>query len=431
MGQGGIIKLINNTDSDWNLYHIHSYQMASWNFPKTIPAKTTADVYVEWGQRIFTNMKDDAGEAVYSLKDGSRFEVQARAKKSFNLQIALSKINTIDNSVGSVLSLGWKHNGTVLFQLSGTTGTYSTSECKTESWMQDHLPLLGNVPLNNMCMVGTHDAGMSVRTSGTPFGRPCNTLTQTTSVGGQLKLGSRYFDIRPVITGGHYYTGHYGYISALNSWQGANGQSIASIINDINNFTANHNELIILNLSHCLNTDVGNNSYRSFNQDEWVQLFGILQSINHLYDGENDDLTRKTLNHFIKDGPKVLVVVEDAPFTDSLLKRFRLYPYSNFNVDNRYSNTNDLNQMANDQFTKMKYKSGYFLLSWTLTLSAVQAATCVASILGLAQMANGKLISLLYPEITKRNFPNIIYVDALSSKDPVKLALSINKVVNE
>ena len=119
-------------------------------------------------------------------------------------------------------------------------------------------------------MPGSHDAGMSTLTSGTAMGTRANVITQTQSIGGQLNAGSRYFDIRPVISAGQYVTGHYGRIEQLGvvTWQGGNGQSIDSIISEINAFTACNQELIILRLSHDLNTDVGNEGYRSFTQHE-------------------------------------------------------------------------------------------------------------------------------------------------------------------
>ena len=431
MGQGGFLTLINKTNSDWNLTSIHSYQMENWKFPAIIRAGTSERVYVEWMQRPFKNQKDDAGNAVYQLKDGSTFNVEARAGNGFILNIELRNLVAIGNPLGSILPLGWLHNGNIDFEISGKSGSYRTSEPDTANWMRDNLPLLGNVALKNMCIAGTHDAGMSVRTSGTAFGRDCNTLTQTRSIAGQLELGSRYFDIRPVISAGQYYTGHYGKIDALNSWQGANGQSIAQIIKEVNDFTAKHHELVILNLSHSLNTDLGNTSYRAFNASEWVGLLKALQGINYLYDGTNADFTQLTLNHFIKNGPRVLVIVEDSPLSALELKNYKFYPYSNFNVYNDYANSNDVVKMADDQIAKMQRERPvkYFLLSWTLTQDSGQAVTCSSSILDLARKANAQLTSFLYPKVSREKYPNIIFVDDLSSKQVVKVALAINDLV--
>ncbi|WP_224244333.1 hypothetical protein [Hyalangium gracile] len=67
------------------------------------------------------------------------------------------------------------------------------------------------------CGYITHDSGMSTLSSGTAFANAGNVITQTTSIFGQLTLGARYFDIRPVISGGQFSTGHYGHVDQINS----------------------------------------------------------------------------------------------------------------------------------------------------------------------------------------------------------------------
>ena len=209
MGQGGYINLVNSTDSDWILDHTHSYQMNSWKFPKKILKKTSAKVYIEWDQGIFKHQKDDAGEARYILNDKSSFEIQARAEKEFNLRVYYKEIKVNGNNIGDVVNLGWAHDGVVNFVLLGNSGQYKSMNSNFSSWMSDSLSVLGNVPIRKLCIPGTHDSGMSKISTGTAFGFECNTVTQTHDIKKQLSLGSRYFDIRPVISGGQYYTGHY------------------------------------------------------------------------------------------------------------------------------------------------------------------------------------------------------------------------------
>lgn len=434
MGQGGYIKLINSTDSDWTLSYQHSYQMNSWSFPEKVLKKTSQRVYVEWNENIFHSSVDDTGEARYTLEDNSSFEIQARAKDGFALQVYFNSIETSGNSVGATLQLGWHHDGTIGFILSGTSGKYTSFNLNAPDWMQDNISLLGDVSLREMCMPGTHDAGMSVHNGGTPFAYDCNVLTQSNSINGQLMLGARYFDIRPVISGGHYYTGHYSYISQISSWQGANGQSIQSIIDDINDFTGKHKELVVINLSHTLNTDVGNSSYREFNQEEWEGLFSMLSSLNNLYisNDANVDLTELTLKKLIENESAVVVIVENDGVLPSTLQGQGFYPYTSFNAYNSYAESNNVSTMAADQFSKMNSNmpSQYFLLSWTLTQNATQAATCIigtaSSIKELANEANQQLITLLYPEVTSNKFPNIILIDNMISSDATAMALAVN-----
>ncbi|MDE9436817.1 hypothetical protein KKI95_12985 [Xenorhabdus bovienii] len=108
---------------------------------------------------------------------------------------------------------------------------------------------------------------------------------------------------------------------------------------------------------------------------------------------------------------------------------------NDFNMYNRYSNTENLFNMGSDQFNKMHdyAPSYYFLLSWTLTQNSIQAVTCATtisdSIKELANQANDALVDYLYPRITKTEYPNIVYIDNVLDTTAATLALAINWTV--
>lgn len=441
MGQGGRITLVNGTPYEWRYSGQHSYQMNSWGFPQTVAAGTTATVYVEFGQSFFHHEADDAGEVDYTLGDtGQGFQIQARASNAFDLRLVLTNIATTGHAQGSTIDLGWVHDGTVNLILSGRQGSFSSSNPPT-AWMQENLGVLGSRSLRHLCIPGSHDAGMSTYTSGTAFASLCNTITQTSGILGQLNHGVRYFDVRPVISGGQFYTGHYSQISRLGvtTWQGANGQSIGSIVSDVNTFAAANRELVILYLSHDLNTDVGNESYRPFTQAEWNRLLGELRGIDSLYVAENPtgDLTTLPLADYIANGPAVVVVVDPSGSGIDLgsFAGQGFYTTASFAVYNEYSNTNVLSQMQADQLSKLAAHrpnpdAGYFLLSWTLTQDNTEVATCALgtadSILELADTANPVLYSALLPVCTGQSYPNILYTDGVQSSDIAALAMAVN-----
>ncbi|OON36510.1 hypothetical protein BTJ39_21290 [Izhakiella australiensis] len=310
------------------------------------------------------------------------------------------------------------------------------------AWMSNNISDIGNKTLREICMLGTHDAGMGVFTSGTPFASPCNTVTQKKQISGQLQLGSRYFDIRPVVSGGNFFTGHYTEIDAglIKSWQGANGQSIESVINDINEYTKENAELIILHLSHDLDTDVGNSKYSPFTQEQWGDLLSYMKSnISHLKSVTGDDITKLTLNDYIGDGEAAVIIVVEPSGENIKSDEFigeGVYPATCFPVYNSYANTNDLDVMIKDQLDKMRKEKtspegSYFLLSWTLTQSASQITTCATglgkSILDLAENANASLNAKLLPACNKTCFPNIVYIDAINEDtDVIDLVMKIN-----
>ena len=432
MGEGGFLTVVNGGPVDWTLSYTHSYQMLAWSWPATIPADTSVPIYLEWDTKIGHDISDDGGEATYILPTGEWFQIQARTPgRNFNLQVLLDGIATQGNAKGSTISLGWVHDGYVNWVLSGGNGWYSSSNPPPD-WMTQNLAKLGSKTLKQITIPGSHDAGMSTFHKGTAFSTAENTQTQRLTVGNQLRAGSRYFDLRPVISGGIYKAGHYSYIEALNSWQGGNGQTIAEIIQQINTFTASNKELVVLNLSHDYNTDAGNDSYRSFTQVEWDSLFAQLAGLANLWVAPGDpttvDLTTIRLNDFIGGGQAAVVVIVEPSGVDLGNWAMRgFYKYSQFKVYNDYSDTNNAETMSQDQLQKMARQTPqgtYFLLSWTLTQDTGQVLVG-PSILSLADQVNQLLCLRLMQASTAEVFPNILYVDAFTSQ-VTALAMALN-----
>lgn len=439
MGQGGHITLVNGTPYDWTRTNLHSYQMNAWSFPERIAAGTTATVYVEWDQGIFDTQSDDAGEANYALSGTPyTFEIRARAKDGFNLSAAFTNLSTSGNTTGSTLDLGWIHDGTVAFVLAGDASGFISNNMPT-AWMQGNLRRLGGRTLRQICIPGSHDAGMSELNGSTAFATHDNTLTQTTDILGQLSAGSRYFDIRPVISGGQYFTGHYSKISELDgSWQGGNGQSIDAIVSNINAYTASSSELVILSLSHDYNTDEGNTSYRPFTQQEWDGLFQVLSKLHNLYvaPAGTTDLTQRRLSDFIGGGKAAVVVVLRSGSGVSLGKYAGqgFYPATDFPRNGGYSDTDDLDRMSSDQLSKMKQSkpslnAPYFELSWTLTQQGLEVVTG-PSVRELAKKADQAIYGPVLPACTGQSFPNTLFVDAMNAQSLTALAMAINTKIS-
>jgi hypothetical protein len=435
-GQGGYINLINGGSYTWNLGYKNSYQMNAFGFPSTVAPYSAARVYIEWDTTVGRNQKDDAGEATYTLAGTSwSFQIQARASNGFTLQVVLLSMATQNNGQGSTIPLGWKHDGTVNWVLSGQF----TSSRPPANWMQVNLGDIGNLSLRQLSMPGSHDAGMSKRTGGTGLTNDCNTLTQTTGIAGQLAAGARYFDIRPVITGGSFATGHYtGGADVLGSFQGANGQWISEIISEVNAFTANNKELIVINLSHTLNTDVGTSSYRAFNQEEWNRLFTQLQGLNNLlvasslpsgFSASSGDLSTLKLNQFISGRAAVVLVAEGSVDLGSWYGK-GIFNYGQYgNLYNSYSDSSNYQTVRDDQINKLTNNHGTLhLLSWTATQNSTQAALCTKSIVTMANELNPILYTDLINAVspTRNIVPNVLYVDAMSNSDIVGLAMAYN-----
>jgi hypothetical protein len=461
-GIGGHITLVNGTPYDWKNTESSSTDLNHWSFPD-IPAFSSTTVYVEFEATFFAdNYNSGNAHVTYILGDtGLDFKINASANSdNADLNVELTNISTDFREKGSVLDLGWQHNGYVEFILSGTAETRFTSIDLSTDWMHKNIDILGKRVLMNLSIPGSHDSGMSENTDRTAFAGTCNTQTQTHGILEQLNYGIRYFDIRPVKSGGTYYTGHYQELDVL-GYEGANGQSIESIITDINQFTSTNQELIILNLSHGIDLNRGT----AFDDVQWLLLLDVLSDksngLNHLYKKEPgvSNLAEKTLDSLISDSASVVIVLElddeENPtmisnnlLDDAALTGVDLSVYftdrnsytRDFSVYNQYSNTNDINTMINNdntqsggpyygQIPQMNFNdSTYFLLSWTLTQSAYDAANCSedVSILSLANTANPALYYQILPNMTGTIYPNILYIDNVDTRNIAALAMAIN-----
>jgi hypothetical protein len=420
--------------------------MNSWNLPEWIDPGTVSSNYVEFKQGLFVERSDTRGITAYTLEGTDcSFRIHVSDAPS-KIWVELVSLEAVNNPRGSSIQLGWRHDGIVNFILSGKPGSFHTTNPPV-GWMHQNLATLGPRPLSQICMLGSHDSGMSfVSHSDIPSGLIDDyVLCQATPVHGQLAYGARYFDIRPQISGGGFWTGHYtGKI-------GARGESLASIISGVNSFLSQYPELVILNFSHTLQTDVGGD-WRTFNDNEWRRLLGELLKLENRYVVQDEkkaqDLSLIPLQDFIGNGRGAVVcVVENEGLDMKDFKNKGFYKPSQLNVYNQYSNTDDAVVMVSDQINKMKghmptKDKQLFLLSWTLTQQApswngnlVDFATKVVAFLKpirvLAYTCNKELVTRLLPVVNNTSFPNVVYIDYVDNSDYTALVVAVNdKVFN-
>ena len=410
-------------------------------------------MYIEWNDGAGHNAGDDAAEADYSIDStASSFEIQARGGGGRKINIYLGGMQTLSEGQQATISLPFAWNqgfegflypvyGSNSLIIAGIDGKFVCNSRNNPSvpWMNQWLPNIGGRALREICLPGSHDTGMSTVGTGTPGTSPPNCQTQTKDVAAQLAIGIRVLDIRIVISGGRYYTGHY------TAPRGANGQSLSDIINQVNAFTAQNQELVILRISHDMNTDSG---YRSFNQNEWNVLFNQLNGLNNRWrapPGFNifEDFSQRKLNEFIG-GPNaavVLVFYFDTPqFTlgDKIGRGF--FMSNNFPIYDEYSESDDPNTMMNDEMKKLTdarapgsaLQSTMFNLSWTLTQSTKDAIMSplggdgCPSIVNLASYVNPRLVPVVMSKVNPSMYPNIIDVDYIQDTVPLAVALAIN-----
>ncbi len=259
----------------------------------------------------------------------------------------------------------------------------------------------------------------------------CNTKTQEKTTQAQLESGSRYYDLRPVIYEGEFYTGHLSEVQVL-GLSGCNGDSLGSVLDHVNAFLAGGaRELVVLKFSHFQDRDSGSSGFSSEQIGELVSL--VQEKIGGwLFVNETGDrLAEISMKEIIGETGKVIAVF------DPLGEEHQgpgIYSYADYKPGNpldadlvvydEYSDTNSLDDMMEDQLAKLDdpahHGGDMFLLSWTLTQSAEQAAGCIIgiadSIEDLAEQANPELDPKIRQQyesgkITLETIPNVLYVD--------------------
>jgi hypothetical protein len=415
IGLGGNLTIINATPFAWQRTFQHSYQMTQWEFPSQINPGEKVSVTPEWG--FLGRPSDDAAEAGYSISMGAAgdvgFQFQARYSNSPQVSVLLDQVSTIGNPPGSAINLDFATLGDTPFIFSGNQQASFQSTNAPQNWMQQNLQSIGCLPLNRICMPASHDSGMSSLHGKTALANSDNTLAQYADIAGQLSAGFRFFDIRPVISNGQFYTGHYSEL--LGVWQGGNGQSIADIISQVNKFLDQHNELVVINLSHTLDTDSG---YRSLTQDQQNSLFTQLLGLKYRYVAPPgvSDLSTLTLNDMIARGPAVITILDNQQANEHMqagsFSTQGFYTNAQFPIFNQFADSDQVAVMSRDQIGKMKKQrtspdSDMFLLSWTLTT--------VLNIRLFSLMAHGALFQDLWPAMNNITFPNFIMLDGIGA----------------
>ena len=91
------------------------------------------------------------------------------------------------------------------------------------------------VMLGDICWPRSHDTGTYMETMcRSTFSNACNTQTQTLGMSELLRVGVRYFDLRPTLFGASFVTGHY---QDTGIWlvgnQGCNGEGLTAILDAV------------------------------------------------------------------------------------------------------------------------------------------------------------------------------------------------------
>ncbi|HLP03998.1 MAG TPA: hypothetical protein VK152_01090 [Paludibacter sp.] len=430
----GHLTLVNSTNTDWQRNSISSYQLDSWSFPSVIKAYSVATIYVDYQWTIFTNTGDTQAGVEYSIDNSKTLQIHTYFK-NISAYIKDESGTTLSSS-----GLGFSTYGHVMCVVSTAAGGNYQINGTVDNWMENIYSSIKDKRLKEICIPGSHDAGMYTFGTHTALVSECNTVTQSNNTYNQLMLGTRYFDLRPVISGGSFKAGHFSSIDQLGITQGATGGYFDSIVNDINRFTANHKELIIIDISHQSNTDTGSMGvgYTGFSTSDWTRLFDLLKSINslYIYNGPKRQLFNFPVSEFINGKSAVILLIGDDILTKNEEIRNKYadkgFYYSGdfFPKYDSYANQDGANAVSNDQINKMKNNTDdYFLLAWTATQNDVEATGCalgLSSIHDLANQVNDIMVDDVTTNCSSTVYPNIINTDYIENNKPALLSIAFS-----
>jgi hypothetical protein len=246
----GYFVLVNGSPYKWKVIYQHSYQMDTWQW-YDVPAGES--LQIEYQFKDDETRVDDKGEVTYEIEGTNKtFQVWARVEESdprnnvLHLRVQYDNLNTQDKPGGGSLELpqragiGSGHRSIPWVLTGSETYGYWSSASPPAGWMGSIMDVIGPRKLKHVCMPGSHDAGMYKLDGKTPSANEGNTLTQWLNIYNQLRRGSRYFDVRPVVANadGDYYCGHYSTVpdNDIGHMQGGNGERLSELVKQTNQY---------------------------------------------------------------------------------------------------------------------------------------------------------------------------------------------------
>ncbi|KAH7096596.1 hypothetical protein BKA62DRAFT_833862 [Auriculariales sp. MPI-PUGE-AT-0066] len=213
------------------------------------------------------------------------------------------------------------------------------------SWMQEHLSALADQPLREICLPASHDAATYKILKGTfPGGTEGNVLTQTKTIYEQLMLGARWFDIRPclwrVAEGNEVWATHHSTDTGAFGIQGGITAALDVILDDVNRFTRDCAELVVLRMSHYAHLEVIDESsamiYPLDASTHGADLLAKLKQLENCFTmpGSNDIVLQDIkLNNFIGSGrAAVIVLMESGWINDTTIRAHGFFTESQYSV---------------------------------------------------------------------------------------------------
>ncbi|KAI0104275.1 PLC-like phosphodiesterase [Nemania sp. FL0031] len=441
MGEGTYLTLVNGTPYRWKRIADGHTKMEQYHYPETVEPFSNGNHYLEF-EGLFFNIAAEAWAEYLIEGTSSRFVVSLNRKSRYNkFSLILTNMSTLSDPQGAEFELGFVLNkhaqkyhyfGTTVI-VAGVDGAFvTTSPNNIGPWMSRSLSYLGERTLRQICMPGSHNSGVTKNLTHIATTTPKSLVVcQYGSVWDQLRLGVRYFDIRPThFKERDFTTGHYSIWNGIQT--GGSGQFISDIVNNVNDFLKGNPELVVLNLSHDYDWDDG---LKGLTPAMWDQLLTQLDRLNYRFMAERGaDLSKLKLNDFIgKKEPAVIVICELDTNSRAYLgdREGKGYFYRHsLPVFDQYANKMEPQDIVDDQLKKLREQrpdlnNNMFVLAWAQTPAGLGDVFEDLPLLGNLAMAP-RLGADVLPVTTNKMYPNVLSLDGVKTTMAVAAATAIN-----
>lgn len=298
------ITIVNLTPYTFRKTSDHSHGEDTFDFDHITSGKARQNAVAYTGSKFV----DDNGEAYYKLEGTDKtFTVRATTHQYDELSC-----RTVFDLTG--MGLGQREyrdphetsGVTLVITGSETYGYVASITFQPCNWMHGIYDAIKDRQLRHVVMPGSHDAGMSTISnpgSGGPLGgiKP-NTQTQSLSIYDQLRVGSRWFDMRILSVGSGFWAAHL--VNELDTLpSGATGESLTDMIADVNKFMSEYpGELIIWHIRYMTRMPTLDNGDRHWDNATANQFYDALENIENRCLGLKNDvqLQEQTMDTFLK-----------------------------------------------------------------------------------------------------------------------------------
>jgi hypothetical protein len=428
------VTIVNLTPHNFKLTSTHSYQMDEFDWDNIPPGKARQNI-AHYTESVGKNHKDTNGEAYYSIEGTS---------KKFHVRVTTHIPDTYPRRV--VFDLTGMGAGqreylvpeqevpvTLVITGSDSYGFITSLRHGPGNWMNSMSKQIANRKIVDMVMPGSHDAGMSKITDAIlSGGTESNTRNQMLNIYNQLKVGSRFFDLR--VSSVHQVVnccGNYKFwISHLSSEVGEvpigrTGESFDEVIKEINDFTSEFpGEVIMLKFRYLVgirNVPSKGPIYRD--QDIKDDFFSKLKQINNrcpnLITKDTTSIEQLTMGELQRNkGGCVLIFLDTRHLSEKISDtnehfsyKDGIYKTTDLSFTDAWVNKEDTKGVAEASIAEWQKKKDFHIGQW-LSTPHFLTSTFTHSLQIIAILpTNPALYWAGVNGMTPEKYPNVLMVD--------------------